>query len=72
MWVSLLARKDQAAMAIRRVQTASERKSGNLMGALHTDCGGEFTAKEFSQYCEELGIRRELDAPYSPEQNGVV
>jgi hypothetical protein len=38
-------------MAIRRVQTSVERKSGNLMGALHIDRGGEFTAKEFSQYC---------------------
>jgi transposase InsO family protein len=23
-------------------------------------------------YCAELGVRRELTAPYSPQQNGVV
>lgn len=26
----------------------------------------------FQEYCAELGVRRELTAPYSPQQNGVV
>nr|GEX97580.1 zinc finger, CCHC-type [Tanacetum cinerariifolium] len=39
---------------------------------LRTDRGGEFTSKEFMQYCKENGIARKLTAPYSPQQNGVV
>jgi hypothetical protein len=34
--------------------------------------GGEFTVSQFWEYCAELGIRRELTAPYTPQQNGVV
>jgi hypothetical protein len=29
-------------------------------------------AKDFEKYYAELGVRRELTAPYSPPQNGVV
>jgi hypothetical protein len=72
MWISLLPSKDQAAGAIKRVQAAVERKSGNLLGGLRTNRGGEFTASQFSEYCAELGIKRELIAPYTPQQNGVV
>ncbi|GJW76447.1 ribonuclease H-like domain, reverse transcriptase, RNA-dependent DNA polymerase [Tanacetum coccineum] len=39
---------------------------------LRTDRGGEFTSNEFTQYCKENGITRQLTAPYSPQQNGVV
>ncbi|GKA34078.1 zinc finger, CCHC-type containing protein [Tanacetum coccineum] len=39
---------------------------------LRTDRGGEFTSNEFMQYCKENGIARQLTAPYSPQQNGVV
>nr|GEX60054.1 zinc finger, CCHC-type [Tanacetum cinerariifolium] len=37
-----------------------------------TDRGGEFTSSEFTQYCKENIIARQLIAPYSPQQNGVV
>ncbi|GJZ61489.1 zinc finger, CCHC-type containing protein [Tanacetum coccineum] len=39
---------------------------------LRTNRGGEFTSNEFTQYCKENGIARQLTAPYSPQQNGVV
>lgn len=72
MWVALLPTKDQAPVAIRRIQAAAERKSGHKLRALRTDRGGEFTVSHFQEYCAELGVRRELTAPYSPQQNGVV
>ncbi|GJV39898.1 zinc finger, CCHC-type containing protein [Tanacetum coccineum] len=37
-----------------------------------TDRGGEFTSREFTRYCKENGILRQLTAPYSPQQNGIV
>lgn len=37
-----------------------------------TDRGGEFTSKEFNVFCEENGIRRDLSAPRTPQQNGVA
>jgi IS30 family transposase len=37
---------------------------------LQFDNGLEFD--EFVQFCRERSIKRELMAPYSPEQNGVA
>ena len=39
---------------------------------LRSDRGGEFTSDEFTNYCLKYGIQRQLTAPYSPQQNGVV
>lgn len=72
MWLSLLPTKDAAAMAIKRIQAAAERKSGKKLLALRADRGGEFAVTDFVKYCTELGVRRELTAPYTPQQNGVV
>lgn len=72
MWIALLPSKDAAATAIKRIQATAERKTGKLVCALRTDRGGEFLARDFKKYCPELGLRRELMAPYSPPQNGVV
>jgi transposase InsO family protein len=67
MWISVIATKDKAAAKIKRILTAVERKSGNLLCALRTDGGGGFTTAHFREYCEELGVRRELTAPYTPQ-----
>lgn len=32
----------------------------------------EFLSKEFINLCDEEGIKRELTAPYTPEQNGIA
>jgi transposase InsO family protein len=72
MWVVLPSCKNSTADAIKRVQAATEGKSGNLLGALQTDHGGEFIAAHFKDYCAELGVRRELTTPYTAQQNGVV
>jgi transposase InsO family protein len=72
MWVVLLSNKNSVVDAIKKVQAVAERKSGNLLGALQTDRGGEFTTSHFRDYCAELGVRRKLTAPYTPQQNGVV
>ena len=34
--------------------------------------GGEFTSKEFLEFCEANGIRRPFTVPRSPQQNGVT
>jgi transposase InsO family protein len=72
MWICLLSTKDAAADAIKRVQAAAERKTEKKLLALRTDRGGEFAATDFVKYCAELGVHRQLTAPYSPQQNGVV
>ena len=66
MWVALLPTKAGAAEAIKRIQAAAERKGGCKLLALRTDRGGEFTSTRFMEYCAELGVGRQLTAPYTP------
>ena len=40
--------------------------------AFRTDNGTEYTNFAFVEYCNNLQIRRELTAPYTPQQNGPV
>eukprot|EP00253_Pinus_taeda_P028237 PITA_28237 len=37
-----------------------------------TDNGGEFTSKEFDNYCKDAGIERHKTTVYTPQQNGVA
>ncbi|CAN6173886.1 unnamed protein product [Urochloa humidicola] len=46
--------------------------TGRKLMALRTDHGGEFTSIDFGRYCAERGVHRQLTAPYSAQQNGVV
>jgi hypothetical protein len=39
---------------------------------LRLDNGGEYTSKEFINFCIEAGIKRELTVSYNPQQNGVA
>ena len=40
--------------------------------AFRRDNGAEYTNHPFVEYCNNLGIRRELAPPYTPQQNGPV
>jgi hypothetical protein len=39
---------------------------------LRSKNGGEFTSKEFMDYCSNHGIKRKLSVSRTPQQNGVV
>jgi hypothetical protein len=39
---------------------------------LKSNNGGEYTSKEFVNFCRDVGIKRELTTPYNPQQNGVA
>jgi hypothetical protein len=50
------------------IENLSEKK----IKILRSDNGGEYTSKEFLNFCKDVGIKRELTTPYNPQQNGVV
>ncbi|GKD18702.1 zinc finger, CCHC-type containing protein [Tanacetum coccineum] len=64
--------KDQAFGVFKEFKTRVEKEHGTKIKTFRTDRGGEFTSNEFHKYCRENGIIRQLTAPYSPQQNGVV
>jgi transposase InsO family protein len=39
---------------------------------LRSDNGGEYTSKDFNDFCIEEKIKREYIIPYNPQQNGVA
>jgi hypothetical protein len=49
-----------------------EKESECDICCLRTDRGGEFTSKEFNVFCVNHGIKRQLTAAYTPQQNGVA
>ena len=49
-----------------------ENATGKGVKTLHTDNGGEYTAKDFEQYLNVNGILHQLTVRKTPEQNGVA
>ncbi|KAJ4709756.1 Retrovirus-related Pol polyprotein from transposon TNT 1-94 [Melia azedarach] len=71
-WIYLLKQKSEVFGAFKKFKAAVEKESGRQIKAIRTDRGGEFTSKEFQEFCEANGIRRFLTVPRSPQQNGVA
>ncbi|KAK1419880.1 hypothetical protein QVD17_29300 [Tagetes erecta] len=72
MWSFMLKRKDQAFEVFKSFKVMIEKETERSIKTFRTDRGGEFTSSEFSSFCKENGIQRQLTAPYTPQQNGVV
>jgi transposase InsO family protein len=49
-----------------------ENQTGKKIRVLRSKNGGEYTSKEFMDFCAGEGIRRELTVPYNPQQTGVA
>ena len=72
MWLILLGEKGETFEKFRKFKAIVEQETGATITTFRTDRGGEFVSNEFQSYCETNGISRQLTAPYSPQQNGVV
>nr|GFA92141.1 zinc finger, CCHC-type [Tanacetum cinerariifolium] len=72
MWAYFMTLKDQALSTFKEFRQQIEMEMRMKLRMLRTDRGGEFTSNEFTKYCKKNGIARQLTAPYSPQQNGVV
>jgi transposase InsO family protein len=49
-----------------------ENETGLSIKCLRIDRGGEFNGQEFEDFCKQHGIKRQLTAAYTPQQNGVA
>ncbi|CCA75630.1 hypothetical protein PIIN_09621 [Serendipita indica DSM 11827] len=70
--LALLHSKDGALRAFREFHKLAENQTGQRLVHLRDDKGGEFSGKEFDQYCISAGITRERTVVATPEQNGRV
>jgi len=66
-----LQQKSEAFEVFKRFKVLVEKESGTFIKSLRTDRGGEYNSQEFSNFCENQGIKKQLTAAYSPQQNGV-
>jgi len=71
-WVYFLKHKSETFEIFKKFKAFVEKQSDYQVKALCTDRGGEFVLNEFNNFCGVHRIHRELTAPYTPEQNGVV
>ncbi|CAH9081524.1 unnamed protein product [Cuscuta europaea] len=71
-WVYFQKAKSESFENFRKCKALVEKQSGKVLKALRTDRRGEFISNEFTHFCDEHGIRRELTTPYTPQQNGVA
>jgi transposase InsO family protein len=71
-WVFFLQDKSEAKgivkKFIRRVQNDFELKVKNI----RSDNGSEFRNNQVEEFLDEEGIKHELSAPYTPQQNGII
>ena len=72
MWIYLLSIKAEALKFFKKFRVMAEAEVNRKLKCARSDRGGEFLSTEFILYCEENGILRQLTAPYTPQQNGVV
>ena len=56
----------------KEFQGIATNDSGNPIGTLRSDNGGEYMSHEFREYLKQKGIRHETSVPHTPEQNGVA
>ncbi|SGY38360.1 BQ5605_C003g02007 [Microbotryum silenes-dioicae] len=71
-WCILLALKSDVFPRLRDWILEVENATGNKVKTIRSDNGGEFTLRNFVDFCTSKGIRRELTIPYTPQQNGRV
>jgi myosin-crossreactive antigen len=58
--------KGQVFSQFREFKDLVENQTGNKIIVLRSDNGGEYTSKEFMEFCVGEGIGRELIVPYNP------
>lgn len=71
-WIYFLVEKFEALITFKHFKSCVEKEIRGYIKCLRTDQGGKFTSFEFSEFCKEHGIKRQLIAAYTPQQNGVA
>ena len=70
--IYLLKRKSEAFAAFKQFKAWAENATGQRLGSLRDDKGGEYMSREFEAFCIDHGIQRQHSARNRPQQNGVA
>jgi transposase InsO family protein len=70
--VCFLKNKSKAFENFKIYKEMVENEMDSRIKCLRSDNGGEFTSKEFMDYCNNHGIKRQFFVARTPQHNGVV
>jgi transposase InsO family protein len=70
--VYFLKSKDEVFNKFKEFKALIENLSERKIKIRRSYNGGEYTSKEFVNFCKDVGIKRELTTPYNPQQNDVA
>ncbi|GKD95841.1 retrovirus-related pol polyprotein from transposon TNT 1-94 [Tanacetum coccineum] len=71
-WVYFLKNKSKVFNTFKKWKAAVENETNHRVKCLKSDNGGEYSSREFIEYCAENGIRMLKTVPETPQQNGVA
>lgn len=71
-FVYFLNKKSEALSKFKIFHLMVERQTGKKIKVLRSDNGKEYINREFDEYLQGCGIKRQLTVPYTPQQNGVA
>ena len=64
--------KEKGESIFKKLKRFVENGYDHKLKTLGTNRDGEFLSQNFSNFCEEEGIKRQLTALYTLQQDGVV
>jgi transposase InsO family protein len=70
--IYLLKQKSEAFAAFKQFKAWAENATGQRLGSLRDDKGGEYMSREFEYFCIDHSIQRQHSARNRPQQNGVA
>ena len=70
-YIYLMHHKSEALEKFKEFKTEVENQLGKTIKTLRSDRGGEYMDLKFQDYMIEHGIKSQLSAPSTPQQNGV-
>nr|AAV31277.1 putative polyprotein [Oryza sativa Japonica Group] len=71
-WVFFLHDKSIVADLFKKFAKRAQNEFSCTLVKIRSNIGSEFKNTNIEDYCDDLGIKHELFATYSPQQNGVV
>jgi transposase InsO family protein len=71
-WVFFLHDKSEVASIFKKFAKKAQNEFDCKIKKIRSDNGKEFDSTNIHEYCGEIGIKHEVSATYTPQQNGVV
>ena len=64
--------KSEVASIFKKFAKKAQNEFDCKIKKIRSDNGKEFDNTNIHEYCDEIGIKHEVSATYTPQQNGVV